>query len=320
MTRDALENNQVLVYLVAVVAGLGMGQLFPQLGQGLESVLWPLLALLLYTTFTQVPLVRLREALGDLRFLVIISGGNFLVLPLVVWCLMLIAPQEPGVRVGVLLVLLVPCTDWFITFCQRGGGSSAHAMAFSPVSLVLQIVLLPLYLWLFLGPEFKTTFATGEMLKAFVGLILLPLFCAWLSERWASGVEHRARWLERLGWVPVPLLALVIFVIVLSQVGVVAASVTLLARLVPIFVGFLLIVVLLSWLMARLLRLEPLRARVLAFSFGTRNSFMVLPLALALPEALEIAVVVIVFQSLVELLGMIILIWYVPKHLFPGQE
>ena len=40
-----------------------------------------------------------------------------------------------------------------------------------------------------------------------------------------------------------------------------------------------------------------------AFSFGTRNSFVVLPLAL--PVSLEMAVVVVVCQSLVELLGMI---------------
>jgi ACR3 family arsenite efflux pump ArsB len=42
-----------------------------------------------------------------------------------------------------------------------------------------------------------------------------------------------------------------------------------------------------------------------------------LPLALALPVGYELAAVVIVFQSLVELLGMLIFLWWVPKHLFP---
>lgn len=55
----------------------------------------------------------------------------------------------------------------------------------------------------------------------------------------------------------------------------------------------------------------------LTFSFGTRNSFVVLPIALALPEAWQTAVVVIVFQSLVELFGMVAYLRWVPGKLIP---
>lgn len=58
------------------------------------------------------------------------------------------------------------------------------------------------------------------------------------------------------------------------------------------------------------------QARVLAFSFGTRNSFVVLPLALALPAGWELAALVIVLQSLVELLGMAVYLVLVPRILF----
>jgi ACR3 family arsenite efflux pump ArsB len=51
----------------------------------------------------------------------------------------------------------------------------------------------------------------------------------------------------------------------------------------------------------------------LIFSFGTRNSFVVLPLAIALPEVWVAAVVVIVFQSLVELFGMVAYLKWVPR-------
>jgi ACR3 family arsenite transporter len=56
--------------------------------------------------------------------------------------------------------------------------------------------------------------------------------------------------------------------------------------------------------------------RTLAFSLGTRNSFVVLPFALALPAGWETTVVVIVFQSLVELFGMVFYLWWLPRHLF----
>ena len=71
-------------------------------------------------------------------------------------------------------------------------------------------------------------------------------------------------------------------------------------------------------MLGQIFRLPAESGRTLAFSFATRNSFVVLPLALALPASFEIAVVVIVFQSLVELFGMMFYLWWLPRKLFPG--
>ena len=71
--------------------------------------------------------------------------------------------------------------------------------------------------------------------------------------------------------------------------------------------------------LAGIFSLPAAQGRMLTFSFGTRNSFVVLPLALALPSSFELAAVVVVFQSLVELVGMAAFLWWVPKRLFPAQ-
>lgn len=321
MTRQALEKYQILVYLAAIGCGLTAGILLPDRIGGLEAMLWPLLALLLYTTFTQVPLAHLSEAFADFRFLAAAVAGNFLLIPAVVWGLMAFVPDEPAIRVGVLLVLLVPCTDWFITFTHLGGGDTKHAIAFSPVSLLLQLVLLPVYLWIFLGDDFLSTVAHREMLAAFAGLIVLPLLAAFATERWVerSRDTKRGALLDRLAWFPVPLLALVVFTIAATQVNLVTGSIGALGSLLPVFVAFLIVAGLAARVLARSLRLPPSQGRVLAFSLGTRNSFVVLPLALALPPSFELAVVAIVLQSLVELLGMAAYLWWVPKRLFPER-
>lgn len=62
------------------------------------------------------------------------------------------------------------------------------------------------------------------------------------------------------------------------------------------------------------------RGRTLAFSLGTRNSFVVLPFALALPSGWELAAVVIVVQSMVELFGMVAYLWWLPNHLYASQD
>lgn len=53
------------------------------------------------------------------------------------------------------------------------------------------------------------------------------------------------------------------------------------------------------------------QGRTLAFSLGSRNSFIVLPFALSLPAEWKAAA--IVMQSLVELFGMIFYLWFVPR-------
>jgi ACR3 family arsenite efflux pump ArsB len=317
LTRQSLEKFQVFIYLGAILSGLLIGFASPGTGAALESALWPILGLLLYVTFTQIPLAQVRDALVDFRFLAAAIVGNFVVLPVVVGALMLLTPDNPAIRLGVLMVLLVPCTDWFITFTHLGGGDTKRAMAFSPVSLLLQIVLLPLYLWIFFGDDLVLTFARGEMLLAFSGLILAPLFAAFLTERWVERDNGRLSVLEQLAWFPVPLLAVVVLIIAATQVHVVMDSIGILGHLLLVFVAFLLLAGLMARLLACQFRLPPSQGRVLAFSLGTRNSFVVLPLALALPPSYELAVVAIVFQSLVELFGMVVYLWWVAQRLFP---
>jgi len=64
----SLERQQVWIYLVAIALGLGVGRAWPGLAAGLEALLWPTLMLLLFATFAQVPLLHVREAFRDRRF------------------------------------------------------------------------------------------------------------------------------------------------------------------------------------------------------------------------------------------------------------
>lgn len=319
MARQALEKYQALIYLAAIAMGLLLGTAVPgRLGM-LDALTWPLLGTLLYATFTQVPLTQLRGAWRDVRFIAAAVVGNFVLLPLVAWGLASLFAQTPALRLGMLLVLLVPCTDWFITFSHLGGGKAQYAIAFSPISLLLQLSLLPFYLWLFLDENLLLAVVQKELLLAFTGLILLPLLLAFITEKWAQGSRFRERHVERLGWLPVPLLAGVILSIAATQVGVVIDALPSLGWLLLAFSSFLLIAALLARLLAHKLQLPLAQGRVLAFSMSTRNSFVVLPLALSLPASYELAVVAVVFQSLVELIGMAFFLWWIPQRLFPDN-
>ncbi|MCC7253208.1 arsenic resistance protein [Hyphomicrobium sp.] len=319
MTRDTLERHQVWVYLVAILAGLAVGGLAPGLGPFMEVLLWPSLAALLYATFTQVPLAHLPAAFRDMRFMSAVLAGNFVVLPVLVWGLLALVPDVPAVRLGVLLVLLVPCTDWFITFAHQGGGDARRAIAVTPVVLLVQIVLLPVYLWLLMGDGFSEIVSAERMVTVFLVVIVVPLALAYLTERWVERDAARAAVIGRLGWLPVPLLALVVLLIAGSQVEAVLGAVTLFGDVLAAFVAFLAGAAACGVALGRLFSLPAAQARTLLFSLATRNSFVVLPFALALPAGWEATAIVIVLQSLVELIGMLLFLWLVPRLLIPDR-
>lgn len=78
MNRLTLERYQVWIYLAAIVTGLVLGSSWPGIGSHLEALLWPILAVLLYTTFVQAPLLHIRNAFRDQRFALAIMTGNCL--------------------------------------------------------------------------------------------------------------------------------------------------------------------------------------------------------------------------------------------------
>lgn len=320
MTRITLERHQVWIYLFAIAAGLGVGSAWPAIAPLFETLLWPVLMALLFVTFVQVPLLHVTEALRDHRFSFAMLAGNFLLLPVLVWGLVQLLPDDPVLRLGVLLVLLVPCTDWFITFTQLGGGDTPRAIAVTPLNLFLQLLLLPVYLWLMAHAELSASLGPEQVLPALL-IVIVPLVLAALSERWIEARSERAVWRDRLAWWPVPLLALVVCLIAGAQVRAVLDAVHLLPVVAPVFIAFLLLAASLAWLLMRLFALPSAQGRTLAFSFGTRNSFVVLPFALTLPAGWEAAAVVIVLQSLVELLGMLAYLTWLPKVFpYPSNE
>lgn len=311
LNRLTLERRQVWIYVAAIAAGLASGSAIPATASMAEVLLWPVLALLLYATFLQVPVLHLISASRDLRFSGVVLLGNFVLMPLIVWAMVSLLPADPAIRLGVLLMLLVPCTDWFIAFTQLAGGDVPRAAAVTPVNLVLQLLLLPLYL-LLMAREEVTGLITLNVVAPALLIVAVPLIASTLTQWWVDARPGRLVVRDRWAWAPVPLLAGVVFLVATAQVDTVLGALNVLPVVVPVFVAFLLAAALTAKALAVSFSLPPRQARTLAFGLGTRNSFVVLPLALALPEGFEVAAVVIVAQTLVELLGMIAFLWLIP--------
>jgi arsenite transporter len=317
ITKDQLQHNQLAVYAIAVLFAIGVGFGLPDFVPILEQLIDPVLAVLLYVTFLEIPFARIRRSFTNGRFMATTLGMNFLVVPVVAWGLTRLLPQEPVLLVGALMVLLTPCIDYVIAFTGLAGGDAEQITATTPVLMLVQLVLLPLYLWLFIGPQVAEAVEPGPFVEAFLVIIVLPLALAWATDVWADRSETGESWQDTMGWLPVPAMGVTLLVVIASQLARVYDSIGQIAAVVPVYVAFLVVMPLLARFTAGVLEMGVRKSRALVFTSVTRNSLVVLPLALALPSGYELAPAVVVTQTLVELTGMFILTRVVPNWLIP---
>uniref|UniRef100_UPI0038B32B20 arsenic resistance protein n=1 Tax=Cupriavidus alkaliphilus TaxID=942866 RepID=UPI0038B32B20 len=299
--REILESRQVAIYFCTVAAATVAALLVPDTTALFEVAVNPALALMLFVTFLQVPVAELKRAFGQLRFLTALVVANFVVAPLLVGVLVQFLPVDPMVQLGVLLVLLTPCIDYVVTFAHLGRADARLLLAATPALLIAQMLLLPGYLGVFLGEDAARLVKLGPFIHAFVWLMAVPLALAALTQVWAARSATGSRVATKLGLMPVPATALVLFVVVAAVVPQLGPAIDVAWRVVPIYVAFAICAPLLGWLVARISRLEAAAGRAIAFSAGTRNSLVVLPLALAVPGAVPVLPAIIVTQTLVEL-------------------
>ena len=318
-TQDWLQRRQVVVYAVTVMLAIGVGVGRPSSATFIEQLIDPVLAVLLYVTFLEIPFVRLRRAFTNGRFMAAALGMNFLIVPVVVWGLTRFLPPKPVILVGVFMVLLTPCIDYVITFAELAGGNSEQITATTPALMLVQLLLLPVYLWLFMGAEVADVIEAGPFIEAFLIIIALPLTLAWLTEAWAERSPRGGSWQATMGWLPVPMMGATLFVVIASQLPRVQDSIGQILVVVPVYVTFLVIMPILGRVAASLFRMDVEESRALVFTSVTRNSLVVLPLALALPAGYELAPAVVVTQTLVELTGMVVLTRVVPAWLLPER-
>lgn len=177
LTRERLEHFQTPIYFVALVLGFVLAMLVPGT-EALESAINPALGVMLFVTFLQVPLSRIRDSLGSLRFMGALLVANFIVIPMLVALALPLFPGDPLIRIAMLFVLLCPCIDYVVTFSHLGKSDSSLLLAATPVLLIVQMLLLPVYLNLLLGAESSSLVEPGPFLHAFVILIVIPMVLA----------------------------------------------------------------------------------------------------------------------------------------------
>ena len=109
---------------------------------------------------------------------------NFMITPIVAFFLgQIFFASSIEIRIGLLMLLVTPCTDWYLVFTGLSRGNVGLNISILPINLILQIVLMPIYLFVFLGREIQID--TTDILQSVLIVLLIP-FSVLISSDWST--------------------------------------------------------------------------------------------------------------------------------------
>ncbi|ABO11104.2 TPA: arsenic resistance protein [Acinetobacter baumannii] len=316
--RSLLEDHQVKIYFITIFIGTIFGLTISGVSS-LESAINPALALMLFATFLQVPIAEIGKAFKNLKFISALLITNFIALPAITAGLIQFLPENPLIRLAVLFVLLAPCIDYVITFTHVGKGNARLLLAMTPILLLIQMILLPVYLGTLLGDEVSQLVEMEPFLHAFIWFIIVPLTLAGIVQFISNKSESLATLSAPLNLLPVPATALVLFIVLASVTPQIGLAQSAALQALPIYIAFAIIAPFIGWAIASLFKLESSSARAVSFSASYRNSLVILPLALVVPGSMPIIPAVILTQTIVELCFLPIYTRLIPR-MFPSKD
>src|SRR5699024_1563948 len=158
--------------------------------------------------------VGIGRAFREWRFLATLFAVNFVLVPPVAWLLSRIVTHDPVLVVGVLLVLLAPCIDYVIVFTGLAGGDVRRLLAATPVLMLAQMALLPVFLWALVGGDTVAVLDPGPFVEAFLLLIVLPLAAAAVTQLVARRAPVGRAWEAFVASAMVPLMVATLAVVV----------------------------------------------------------------------------------------------------------
>ncbi|MFV0529782.1 MAG: arsenic resistance protein [Lachnospiraceae bacterium] len=177
---NQLEKYQTLIIFAAMPLGILLGQI-PFLERYAENLVTPCLFVMLFGAFLNIPLKEYHKAFTNIRFSLTVVLINFVWTPLFVWALgKVFLAHSPILQIGFIMLMVTPCTDWYLIFTGVAKGNVSLSATVLPVNLVLQVLLLPVYLLIFGGVS--GTVNSGEVVKSVLLMLLLPFALAQIGK------------------------------------------------------------------------------------------------------------------------------------------
>lgn len=178
---ETIEKLEPVLIFGAIILGL----LFKDvtfLNEISPSLINIFLSLMLFALFLDVPIEDIRNSFSNKKFTTISLLINFIWTPLFGYFLGdLFLHGNVDLFIGFFMMILTPCTDWYLVFTKMSKGNVPLSLSILPTNLVLQLVLLPVYLLLFFSSS--NTIALTDLANSLLIFIVIPFVLAQIVKK-----------------------------------------------------------------------------------------------------------------------------------------
>jgi arsenite transporter len=294
---------QVPLVLGAALAGTIAG-LTSDIGAWSERLVVPSLIALLALAFAGIhPTAFVAQVRPYRRVAVTSLGLNFVWAPLAAGALgALFLAGSIDLRIGLVMLLVTPCTDWYLVFTATARGNVALGAALLPLNLVLQLALLPVFIVALTGAA--ADIPVGDLLVSVALVLGIPTGVALVARtaaRQARASRQLDQLLERLEPASLAFLGIAIAAIFTAHAQLVVDQPDALLRLPIPLLTFFAATYLLATAIARASSFAHRERVTLTMTTMARNSPVALAIATAAFPDRPLIAVALVIGPLIEL-------------------
>jgi ACR3 family arsenite efflux pump ArsB len=298
-----LSKFQPVFIILSAFAGIVIGKLIPFMEQNAGKYIEIFLMFMLFFVFLNVNIKVISKSFSDLRFSVSALLINFILTPLFTFALSKIfLSRQIDLQIGFIMLMVTPCTDWYLVFTSVANGNVSLGASILPLNLILQIILLPVYLLLFMGAEIS--FEISTIIHSILLVLIIPLVSANMVKLIANKInlkKYLDKLLKKADDIQFVLLCLAIISMFASQGVLLLDNIILFVNLLPPLLLFFAIIFCISFFTGKLLKLPFKNTVPLIFTTSARNSPVSLAIATITFPLQPVISLVLVMGPLIEL-------------------
>lgn len=186
-----LETIQTPMLFIAIIIGMLLGNI-PFVEKYAENFVMPFLFIMLFGVFLNTPIQDFKKAFSNIKFSITTVIVNFVWTPFIVVLLgKVFLSDAPIMQIGFLMLMVTPCTDWYLVFTGIVKGNVPLSATVLPINLILQIVLLPVYLYMAAGVS--GTVNINQLLSSILFMLIIPFVLAQIAKLFLKNLSNEAK-------------------------------------------------------------------------------------------------------------------------------
>ncbi len=294
---------QPALIVCSALVGLGLGT-FTGAGGSASALIEPFLMAMLFFVFLSVDMKQLRSSFSNRRFAASAVFINFVWTPLFAVLLgYAFFAQSADIRAGLLMLLIAPCTDWYLVFTSISKGDVSLSSSILPLNLVLQMIILPLFPYLLLGSggSFDPASTVTSLLTVLIVPLALAMVVKFAAGRYRSAEKAQKSLMAKNDDFQVLFLCLAVVAMFASEGAVLMDNLGVLVLLLAPLLIFFGTNCLISVIVSSKMRFPYDAGTSLIFTTMARNSPLALAIAAAVFPDRPLLLLVLVIGPLIEL-------------------